>query len=81
MDAMLDRRTWEAYSINCTEALDNIYRNGSQTCHPKGKTYKDAQLRELVYSIAVEHALEHKVDYGSEPAREKRREDKTAAER
>jgi hypothetical protein len=25
-----------------------------QTCHPKGKTYTDAQLGELVHSIAVE---------------------------
>jgi hypothetical protein len=26
-------------------------RERIQTCHPKGKTYRDAQLRELVQSI------------------------------
>jgi hypothetical protein len=67
--------------INCTESLGNIYGNGSQTCRPKGKTYIDAQLGELVHSVAVEHTSEHKIIYGSEPAGEKHREDETATER
>jgi hypothetical protein len=62
---MLDRRTWETCPIDCTEGLDNIYGNRSQTCHPKGKTYKYAQLGEPVHSIAVEHALKHEVIYRS----------------
>jgi hypothetical protein len=64
---MLSRRTWEPCPIDCTEALGNIYGNMSQTCHPKGKTYRDAQLGELIYSIVVEHTLEHELVYGSEP--------------
>jgi hypothetical protein len=59
LDIMLNQRTWEACSIDCTEVLANIYGNRSQTYRPKGKTYRDAQLRELVHSIAVEHAPEH----------------------
>jgi hypothetical protein len=42
LNTMLNRRIWEACPIDCTEALGNIYRNRSQTCHPKGKTYRDA---------------------------------------
>jgi hypothetical protein len=48
--------------------LCNKYGNESQTCRPKGKTYRDALLRELVHSVTVEHALEYKVVCGSEPA-------------
>jgi hypothetical protein len=48
--------------------LGNIYRNGFQTCHPKGKTYRDAQLGELIHSIAVEQLSEHELICGSEPA-------------
>jgi hypothetical protein len=50
LDTMLNRRTWEAYLIDCTEALSNIYMNGSQTCRPNGKTYKDAQLGFFILS-------------------------------
>jgi hypothetical protein len=60
--------------------MGNIYRNGSQTCHLKGKTYRDAQLGELIHSVMVEHTPEHEVIYGSEPAGEKRKEGETAAE-
>jgi hypothetical protein len=56
--------------IDCTEALGNIYGNGSQICHPKGKTYRDTQLGELIHSVAVEHAPEHEVACGSELAGE-----------
>jgi hypothetical protein len=42
-----------------------------QTCHPKGKTYRDAQLEELVHSIAVEQLPEHELACGSEPAWER----------
>jgi hypothetical protein len=75
---MLYRRTWEACSIDCTKGLFNIYGNGFQTYHPKGKTYRYAQLRELVRSVAVEHTSEHEVIYGSKPAGEKHEEGKTA---
>jgi hypothetical protein len=44
LDIMLNRRIWEACPIDCTEALGNIYGNRSQTCRPKGKTYRDAKL-------------------------------------
>jgi hypothetical protein len=77
---MLNRRTWEACLIDCTKALDNIYRNRSQICRPKGKTYRDAQLRELVPFVEVEHTLEHEVVCGSEPVKEKREDGETAAE-
>jgi hypothetical protein len=53
------------------EGLGNIYGNKLQTCRPKGKTYRYAQLGELVRSIVVEHAPEHEVICGSKPAREK----------
>jgi hypothetical protein len=81
LDTMLDRRTWEACPINCTEGLGNIYGNGSQTCHLKIKTYRYAQLGELVHSVMVEHMPEHKVIYGSKPAGEKHEEGETTAER
>jgi hypothetical protein len=77
---MLNRRTWETWPIDCTEALSNIYGNGSQTCCLKGKTYRDAQLGELVHSIVVKHAPEHEVGCGSKPVREKHREGETTAE-
>jgi hypothetical protein len=80
LDTMLYRRTWVACPIDCTEALDNTYGNRSQTCHPKGKTYIDAQLEELVHFIMVEYVPEHEVICGSEPAGEKCREGETAAE-
>jgi hypothetical protein len=38
-----------------------------QTCHPKGKTYTDAQLREFVHSVVVEQLPEHELISGSEP--------------
>jgi hypothetical protein len=66
--------------IDCTEALSNIYGNESQICYPKGKTYRDTQLGELVCSVAVEHTPEHEVVCGSEPAGEKRGEGEIAAE-
>jgi hypothetical protein len=74
-----NQRTWEACLIDCMETLDNIYRNGSPACHSKGKIYRDAQLRELVHSVAIENAPEHVVTYGSEPAGEKCGEGETAA--
>jgi hypothetical protein len=37
-------------------------------CHPKGKTYRDAQLGELVHSTVVEQLPEHELACGSEPA-------------
>jgi hypothetical protein len=80
LNTMLNQRTWEACPIDCTEDLGNIYGNGSQTYHPKGKTYRDAQLGQLVHSITVEHMQEHEVVCGSEATGEKCREDETAAE-
>jgi hypothetical protein len=62
------------------EYLVNIYGNESQTCHPKGKTYRYAQLGEFVHSAAVKHVLEHEVIYGSKPAGEKYGESETDAE-
>jgi hypothetical protein len=61
---MIYRRTWEACLIDYTEGLGNIYGNRFQTYHPKGKTYRYAQLGELVHSIAVENTLEHEVICG-----------------
>jgi hypothetical protein len=74
---MLDQRTLETCLIDCTKSLDNIYGSGSQTYRPKGKTYRDAQLKEHIHSIVVEHAPEHEV-CGSEPAEEKREESAVA---
>jgi hypothetical protein len=78
---MLDRRTWETCPIDCMKGLGNIYENRSQTYRLKGKTYRYAQLGELVRSITIEHALQHEVTCGSEPAGEKHGEGETAAER
>jgi hypothetical protein len=50
---MLDQRTWEAHPIDYTKSLGNIYGNGSQTCCPKGQTYRDAQLGELAHSTRL----------------------------
>jgi hypothetical protein len=63
------------------KTLGNIYRNGSQACYPKGKTYRDAQLGELVHSIAVDHMPEHEVACLSEPVGEKCGEGETVAGR
>jgi hypothetical protein len=63
------RGTWEACPIDYTEGLGNIYGNGSQTCRSKGKTYRYAQLEELVNSITVEHVLKHEVICRSKPKR------------
>jgi hypothetical protein len=51
--------------------MGNIYGNRSQTCHLKGKIYRDAQLGELVHSVVVEHAPEHEVVCESKPVGEK----------
>jgi hypothetical protein len=59
---------------------EHIYRNIFKTCRPKGKTYRDAQLGELVHSVVVENVLEHKVICGSEPVGEKHGEGETAIE-
>jgi hypothetical protein len=48
--------------------LGQHIREWIQTCHPKGKTYKDVQLEEFVHFIAVEQLLEHELACGSEPA-------------
>jgi hypothetical protein len=77
---MLCRRIGETCLIDRTESLGNIYRNISQICRLKDKTYKDAQLGEFVHSIAVEHAPEHEVICGSKPAGEKHGDGETAAE-
>jgi hypothetical protein len=63
------------------EALSNIYENVFQTCWPKGKTYRDAQLGELVHSVVIELTPEHEVVYRSKPAGEKRGEGETTTER
>jgi hypothetical protein len=78
LDTILSWRTWKACLIDCMGVLGNIYGNGSQTYHPKGKTYRDAQLRELARSIAIDHMSEHRVVYRSEPAGEKRKEGEIA---
>jgi hypothetical protein len=71
LDTMLNRRIWEASPIDCTEGLGNIYGNGSQTCRPKNKIYRYAQVRELVHSVTVQHASEHDFIRGSKPAGKK----------
>jgi hypothetical protein len=63
------------------ETLDNIYENRSHAYHPKGKTYRDAQLGELVHSVTVKRVPEHGVAYRGEPVGEKRGEGETSAER
>jgi hypothetical protein len=77
---MLNWRTYEACPIDYMEALSNIYENISQACCPKDKTYRDAQLRELVHSIMVEYAPEHEVVCESKLTGEKHGEGETAAE-
>jgi hypothetical protein len=67
--------------VDCMEILGNIYGSISQTCHPKGKTYRDAQLGELVHSVVIEHALEYGVAYRGEPVGEKHGEGEISAER
>jgi hypothetical protein len=81
LETMLDRRTWEACSIDCTEGLSNIYVNRSQTCQPNDKTYRYAQLGELVHTVTVEHALEHEVICGSKLTWEEHGEGETVAKR
>jgi hypothetical protein len=78
---MLDQRTWEACPIDCTKSLGNIYGNGSQIYHLKGKIYRYAQLGERVHSVVVEHTPEHEVVCRSKPTGEKREECETATER
>jgi hypothetical protein len=39
-----------------------------QTCHPKGKTYRDAQLGEFVHSVVAEQLPEHELVCRGEPA-------------
>jgi hypothetical protein len=51
--------------------LGQYIRERIQTCHPKGKTYRDAQLGEFVHSVAVEQLPEHELTCGSEPAWER----------
>jgi hypothetical protein len=63
------------------ETLGNIYMNKSQACHPKGKTYRDAQPGELVHFITVKRTPEHGVAYRGEPVGEKRGEGETSTER
>jgi hypothetical protein len=48
--------------------LGNITRKRIQPYHPKGKSYQDAQLGELVHSVVVEQLPEHELICGSEPA-------------
>jgi hypothetical protein len=81
LDTMLDRRICETRPIDCMEGLDNIYENRSQTYRPKGKTYRYAQLRELVHPVTIEHASKHEVICESKPAGEKHGEGEPTAER
>jgi hypothetical protein len=53
------------------ENLGQYIRERIQICHPKGKTYRDTQLGELVHFITVEQLPEHKHACGSEPAWER----------
>jgi hypothetical protein len=59
--------------------LGQYIRERIQTCHPKGKTYRDAQLGELIHSVAVDQLPEHELTCGSEPTWE-RGEDEVVAE-
>jgi hypothetical protein len=43
------------------ENLGEDMRERIQTRHLKGKTYRDAQLGELIHSVAVEQLLEHEL--------------------
>jgi hypothetical protein len=51
--------------------LGQHIREQIQTCHPKGKTYRDAQLGELVHSVVVEQLPEYELACESEPAWER----------
>jgi hypothetical protein len=51
--------------------LGQHIREQIYTCHPDGKTYRDAQLGEFVHSVAVEQLPEHELVCGSEPAWER----------
>jgi hypothetical protein len=53
------------------ENLVQHIRERIQTYHLKGKTYKDAQLGDLIHSVAVEQLSEHELACGSEPAWER----------
>jgi hypothetical protein len=46
-------------------------RERIRACHLKGKTYRDAQLGELVYSVVVGQLPEHELACGSEPTWER----------
>jgi hypothetical protein len=61
--------------------MGDIYENGSQTCLPNSKTYRYAQLGELVRFVMVEHAMEHEIICRSKPTGVKHKEGETAAER
>jgi hypothetical protein len=50
------------------EILGNIYEKGTQICCSRSKTYRDAQLGELIHSFTVEYASEHEVICRSVPA-------------
>jgi hypothetical protein len=50
------------------ETLGNIYENGSGHVSRRVKTYRDAQLGELVHSVVVEQLPENELVCGSEPA-------------
>jgi hypothetical protein len=63
------------------ETLGNIYGNITQAYRLKGKTYRNAQLGELVHSVVVERVPEHGVAYKGELIGEKRGEGETSAER
>jgi hypothetical protein len=53
------------------ENLGQHIREWIQTCQPKGKTYRNAQLVELVHSVTVKQLPEHELACGSEPAWER----------
>jgi hypothetical protein len=59
--------------------LGQHIRERIQTYHPKGKTYRDAQLGELVHSISIEQLPEYELACESEPAWE-HGEDEAVAE-
>jgi hypothetical protein len=51
--------------------IEQHIREQIHACHPKGKIYRDAQLGELVHSVAVDQLPEHELTCGSEPAWER----------
>jgi hypothetical protein len=77
---MVDQRTWEACLIDCTDIWTTYTRTDPKYVTSKDKTYRYTQLGELVWSIVVEHAPEHKVICGSKPIGEKHEESETAVE-